>query len=69
MLSGVFHNKCHTILYHTDSDCELIRLPDLEKGLTAAVTGRQGILIPDTLFHLWYIQGSVLTQFPDLYFL
>jgi hypothetical protein len=45
MLSDVFHNNCLAVL-DTDLDYGSYRLPNLEKGLTAGVIDRHGMLTP-----------------------
>jgi hypothetical protein len=49
--------------WHTDFDYELVRLPDLEIGLTAGVTGHQGMLTPPRHpIPLWFVRGSGSAQ-------
>jgi hypothetical protein len=50
--------------WHTDLDYGLYRLPNLEIGLTAGVTGLQGMLLHGTWSHLRYIQRSVYAHSP-----
>jgi hypothetical protein len=57
--------------WYIDFDCGLFRVLDLEKELTAGVTNRQGISLPQGIWsHFWYVQGYVLVaRWSALYFL
>jgi hypothetical protein len=57
--------------WHTNPDYGSYRLPNLEIGLMAGVTGRlQGcLLLLGILSYLWYIQRFVFASFSDLHFL
>jgi hypothetical protein len=50
---------------HTDFNCRVLRLPDLQIGLTEDVTGRQGMHTPSTAIwsHLCYTQASMSARF------
>jgi hypothetical protein len=69
MLSDMFHNNPYSVL-DTDLDYGSYRLPNLEKGLTADVINRQGMLTPPWHLIPPLIYSEVRVRpFTDLFFL
>jgi hypothetical protein len=69
MHSDVFHTNRKAVFIHL-SWPRFASIPKIENGITAGLTGRQGMLIPPRhLIPFLYIQRSVFDLFWNFYFL